>query len=287
MRREVRGSQKRAARKPALPGTGAERAFSFLEINERDEKPRRVGLTEIRGPYYTPVGPTYLEELLQVAGPYVDSFKFAGGAFSLFPRNVLQQLIEVAHRFNVAVSTGGFVERVLARDARLVDRYIRECADLGFDIIEISCGFITLPTEDWIRLIKRVQKSGLKPKPEVGIQFGAGAATDPSTLSQQGLHSVESAISNARRFLDLGVPIIMIESEGITESVTEWRNDVPERFAHALGLDKIMFEAADPEVFAWYIKRLRPRREPLRRSQPDHSTRNAAPRPLGARRPLG
>jgi len=46
----------------------------------------------------------------------------------------------------------------------------------------------------------------------------------------------------------------MIESEGITENVEPWRTDVPARVVRALGLDRVMFEAADPEVFAWYIK---------------------------------
>jgi phosphosulfolactate synthase (CoM biosynthesis protein A) len=46
----------------------------------------------------------------------------------------------------------------------------------------------------------------------------------------------------------------MIESEGITENVHTWRTDVIARFADALGLERLMFEAADPEVFAWYIK---------------------------------
>ena len=31
-----------------------ERAFSFLRVNERQQKPRTEGITEIRGPYYTP-----------------------------------------------------------------------------------------------------------------------------------------------------------------------------------------------------------------------------------------
>ncbi len=48
--------------------------------------------------------------------------------------------------------------------------------------------------------------------------------------------------------------MVMIESEGITESVAAWRTDVPAKFANALGLDRLMFEAADPEVFAWYVK---------------------------------
>jgi phosphosulfolactate synthase (CoM biosynthesis protein A) len=48
--------------------------------------------------------------------------------------------------------------------------------------------------------------------------------------------------------------MIMIESEGITENVEPWRTDVPAKVVQALGLEKVMFEAADPEVFEWYIK---------------------------------
>ena len=48
--------------------------------------------------------------------------------------------------------------------------------------------------------------------------------------------------------------MIMIESEGITEQVREWRTDVVARIVSELGLEKVMFEAADPDVFAWYIK---------------------------------
>ena len=46
----------------------------------------------------------------------------------------------------------------------------------------------------------------------------------------------------------------MIESEGITENVREWRTDIVARMIDALGLEHVMFEAADPAVFAWYIK---------------------------------
>lgn len=50
----------------------------------------------------------------------------------------------------------------------------------------------------------------------------------------------------------------MVESEGITESVESWRTDVPATFVNALGLNNVMFEAADPAVFAWYIKNYGP-----------------------------
>jgi phosphosulfolactate synthase (CoM biosynthesis protein A) len=34
--------------------------------------------------------------------------------------------------------------------------------------------------------------------------------------------------------------------------------DVPAKFVNARGLEKVMFEASDPQVFAWYIKNYGP-----------------------------
>ena len=234
------------------------RAFAFLHMNEREAKPRKRGLTEIRGPYYTPMGKRYLEDVLETMGDYVDSLKFAGGSFSLMPRAALKEIIDTAHRYQAQVSTGGFIEYVLTQGAEAVDRYIKECRDLGFDIIEISTGFITIPSDDWLRLVEQVQKAGVKAKPEVGIQFGAGGASRAEALAEEGMRDPHWAIQQARRFIEAGAYLIMIESEGITENVTPWRTEVAGQFAQALGLEKLMFEAADPEVFAWYIKNYGP-----------------------------
>nr|WP_047864206.1 phosphosulfolactate synthase [Rubrobacter aplysinae] len=104
-------------------------------MNEREEKLRQHGLTEIRGPYYSVVGKRYLSDVLETMGPYVDSLKFAGGAFTLMPEDALKE---------------------------------------------------------------------------------------------------------------------------ITESVQNWRTDVPAEVINSLGLKKVMFEAADPEVFEWYVKNYGP-----------------------------
>ena len=74
---------------------------------------------------------------------------------------------------------------------------------------------------------------------EVGTQFGAGG-------------------TGAAEELAAGAYMIMVESEGITESVWVWRTDVPAKFVNTLGLDAVMFAAADPAVFAWYIKHYGP-----------------------------
>lgn len=238
--------------------TQADRPFSFLRKNERQAKPRTRGITEIRGPYYSVLGRRYLEDVLETMGEYVDALKFAGGSFTLLPADALREIIELSHRHDVLVSTGGFIEYVLTQGQDAVDRYIQSCKNTGFDIIEISAGFITIPADDWLRLVEKVQKAGMKAKPEVGIQFGAGGTTTAEELEAEGTSDPDWAIAQANRFLEAGAYMIMIESEGITESVKDWRTDVISKIINGLGLEKVMFEAAEPEVFAWYVKNYGP-----------------------------
>jgi phosphosulfolactate synthase (CoM biosynthesis protein A) len=233
----------------------SERAFSQIPLNVRSKKPRSRGLTEIRGPYYSVMGRRYLEDILDTMHPYVDGLKFAGGSFALMPRDKVEEMIQLAHRHNVYVSTGGWIEHVLRYGASAVEKYLVEAKAIGFDVIELSAGFISMPDDDLLRLIEQVAKLGLKPKPELGIQFGAGGgATTAGELAAEGTRDAGWVIGRARACLDAGAHIIMIESEGITENVETWRTDVVARIIDALGSEKFMFEAADPLVFEWYVK---------------------------------
>src|SRR5260221_6398508 len=108
-------------------GDDDKRGFPFLRVNQREPKPRRRGITEIRGPYYTPMGKRYLADILETMGVYVDSLKFAGGSFALMPARAVKELIELCHAHEVTVSTGGFIERVLAAGPEVVPRYIEGC----------------------------------------------------------------------------------------------------------------------------------------------------------------
>lgn len=235
-----------------------ERSFAFLPINERGRKPRTAGITEMRGPYYAPVGKRYLEDIFETMGAYIDIFKFSGGSFSLMPAQAVKDLIDLCHEHDVLVSTGGFIERVLTHGPGMVDRYLEECRETGFDIVEVSDGFISVPLDDLVAIVGKVHELGMKAKPEIGIQFGAGGASSVGELEAEGTIDPSQAIRAARRYLDAGAHLIMVESEGITENVRSWRTDVVAKIVNELGLGKVMFEAADPEVFSWYIKNFGP-----------------------------
>src|SRR5207253_10253234 len=90
-----------------------ERAFGFLRTNDRGSKPRKHGISEIRGPYYSALGKRYLEDLLETRGTYVDALKFAGGSVSLMPRDALKELVSQCHDDHVLVSTRGSPEHVV------------------------------------------------------------------------------------------------------------------------------------------------------------------------------
>jgi len=234
-----------------------EDGFGFIRHNSRPSKPRKLGVTEIRGPYYSVMGKRYLQDVLETMGHHVDGLKFAGGSFSLFPEDKLRELIDLAHEYHVYISTGGWIEHVLTQSDphSAVDRYLRRCKSLGLDVIEISTGFLSIPPDDWLRLVDTVQKAGLIAKPEIGIQFGAGGDTEAGELASIGTSDPSKVVEMGERFIrDAGVERIMIESEGITENVKNWRTDVIRSILRELPPDKVMFEAADPKVFNWYIR---------------------------------
>jgi phosphosulfolactate synthase (CoM biosynthesis protein A) len=163
-------------------GMQAERAFDFLRPNPRSAKPRHEGLTAIRGSYYSVMGPRYLADVLETMGGWVESLKFAGDSFTLMPRRSLRELIELCHRHEVTVSTGGFIERVLTQGAGAVDHYIRECRELGFDIIELSSGFITLPTAYRRQhgASSHARRLQLRGTPHCGCPHGSTARSSPA-----------------------------------------------------------------------------------------------------------
>jgi phosphosulfolactate synthase (CoM biosynthesis protein A) len=231
------------------------KAFDFLNINELPPKPRKKGIVEIRGPYYTPVTFSYLKSLLEDWGEYFDGFKFAGGSQRLLDYEKVKAIIKLCHDHNVYVSTGGMIERVIIQGEKAVEKYLEECKSLEFDVVEISSGFIEMPISYKARLIKEVQKRSMKAKPEVSIMKGAGGGTHVIGYEIE-TRSLEDFLSECKILLDNGADMLMIESEGLTEDLPpeKWRIDVIKLLIEKFGYEKLMFEAADPPVFKWYLK---------------------------------
>lgn len=229
-------------------------SFDFVPRAYRPQKPRSVGLTEVRGPYYSTYGTRHLSDILEVAGQWIDGVKWAGGSFALIPREQVRAFSDLAHEHDAYISSGGWIETVLRYGPDAVEKYLKEAKEVGFDVIEISAGFISVPTSGLLRLVEQVKKAGLKAKPELGIQFGSGGDSTEAELAAEGKKDVGDLVDRANKALNAGADIIMIESEGITENVVDWNTSAVASIINGVGLEKVMFEAADPLVFEWYVK---------------------------------
>lgn len=229
-------------------------SFSFVPRAWRPAKPRKVGMTEIRLPYYSTYGTRHLADVLEVAGQWVDGVKWAGGSFALLPPEQVRAMNDLAHQHDAYVSTGGWIETVLRYGPEAVAKYLAEARELGFDVIEISAGFVTMPLDGMLRLIEQVKKAGFKAKPELGIQFGSGGDSGEAELAAEGHKDIGDLVKRVERVLDAGADIVMIESEGITENVVKWNTAPAAAVINGVGTEHVMFEAADPPVFEWYVK---------------------------------
>lgn len=248
------------------------RSFSFVDLKELPDKPRKTGLTEVRGPYYEAFTVKQLKHLLSTWGHYIDGFKFAGGTQSLLPAKIVKAFTDLAHQHQVYVNTGGFIERIVIQNPKNVDEYLNETKELGFDVVEVSSGMFEHPNDfklkDQIDIVKKVEKIGLKPKPEITIMSGVGGGSKEFGYSEKikSVKSVKDLIEEGKRFFDVGAYMLMVESEGITEGIEnpkDWRSDVIFALIEKFGHEKLMFEVSPEDdearkTFKWYLKNVSP-----------------------------
>ena len=67
-----------------------------------------------------------------------------------------------------------------------VEKYIAEAKALGFDIVEVSSGFISLPTDDWLRLMDAVPKPGSRQSRSSGFNSVRAARRQPPNWQPKG-----------------------------------------------------------------------------------------------------
>ncbi|KGP63208.1 phosphosulfolactate synthase [Legionella norrlandica] len=250
----------------------SERSFNFVDIKNLPPKPRKIGLIEIRGAYYEAFTVKQFKSLLATWGYYIDGFKFAGGVQGLLEPKVVKEFTDIAHKHNVYVNTGGFIERIVIQDPKNVDKYLNETKELGFDVVEVSSGMFEHPDDfklkDQIEVVKKIVKLGLKAKPEITIMSGVGGGSKELDYAKhvKAVKTVQHMIEEGERFFDAGAYMLMVESEGITEGIKNaknWRDDVIFALIDKFGYDKLMFEVSPEddearETFKWYLKNVSP-----------------------------
>ncbi|RAL26577.1 phosphosulfolactate synthase [Thermoflavimicrobium daqui] len=130
----------------------------------RNKKPRITGITSLidRG-----MGLYSFEELLQLAGDYIDFIKLGFGTAAITPTDILQKKIALARQYQVDLYPGGTFFEVACEHGN-VTTYFKTVKHFGFRWVEISDGTIeiTLQKRSW--MIQQAISHGLKVITEIG-----------------------------------------------------------------------------------------------------------------------
>ena len=135
-----------------------------MPVAGRAIKPRAAGLTMVidKG-----MGAAATEDLLELAGPYIDLLKLAFGTTAFYSKPVLERKLRLASDAGVLVYPGGtFLEVAVAQDRGIA--FLDRAAALGFRLIEISDGTIEMSAHTRYTLMEHATRLNLKVLTEVG-----------------------------------------------------------------------------------------------------------------------
>lgn len=243
---------------------------TFFEEEDRPEKPRRYGVTEMRGPYFSLLSQNLLQDIFESSGQFVDGLKFAGGSHSLMSRSYIKEVTSMARKHEVYVSTGDWAEHLLRKGPSAFQEYINECKQLGFDTIEIDSGSLGVSEETLLRYVRLVKSGGLRAKPLFSVKFNKsdiprntdrafGSYVIPAPRTSELVEDVNLLIRRAERCLEAGADMIMIDADDVCRQADSLRADIIAKIIGRLGLEKTMFETSDFKTTEWFIKQYGPR----------------------------
>ncbi|XP_065879728.1 protein HEAT-STRESS-ASSOCIATED 32 [Euphorbia lathyris] len=242
----------------------------YDDDEDRPEKPRRFGVTEIRSPQYSLLNQHRLQDVFESMGQFVDGLKFSGGSHSLMPKSLVKEVIDMAHQHDVYVSTGDWAEHLLHKGPSAFKEYIEECRSMGFDTIELNVGSLGVPEETILRYVRLIKSGGLRAKPlfaakikksdvPIGGNRAYGAYLPPMPQSSELIEDVDLLIRRAERCLEAGADMIMIDADDICRDADSLRADVIAKIIGRLGLEKTMFESSSARTAEWFVKRYGPK----------------------------
>ena len=209
-------------------------AFNFLPAHPGRslEKPRRTGLT-MTIDAGIPIGRA--NDMLELAGPYVDIAKIKTGSARLYDAEYLMRKISLYNSNGLDVFPGGqFLEYVLFRGGqKAIPRYFEEARRLGFSAVEISDNVVPLSDTERSHLIAQAVAADLKVFGEVGSKEDA---TDAATL----IHQAELS-------LNAGASLILVEAAEFIENGNV-NHDLLTSLTAELDMSRVLIELPGPWI---------------------------------------
>ena len=214
----------------------------FLALPDRTDKPRRHGITHVIDKGLS-VGQAH--DVIGVAGPFIDVWKFGWGTAYLDPG--LPGKLAVLARNGVLACLGGTLLEV-AYAQRRVEPFLDWAQESGVDCVEVSCGAVEMPRADKDDLIGRCA--------ERFVVVAEVGAKDPAHRPVP-----REWAEDALRDLEAGATWVVTEGResgtvGLYDPAGAIRTDVLDAVLRAVDPETLVFEAPHKDQQAALIRRL-------------------------------
>lgn len=209
---------------------------------------REIGVSPLP-PRTSPFDPGYdpvtLESHLEQSWHLISSLKISMACWQVANEIATRKKIDAARRWNVPVCTGGGPFEVAVYFKKLPE-YLDLCAEIGVTGIEAGMGFIDNAL-DQKEIVRMAFDRGLTVQFEIGEKHGGSFTED----------IVKELIDQGKKWLDAGAEKIVIEGResaqnvGLFDGKGKLNPAFAERFVHAYGMERTVFEAPNkPSQFA-------------------------------------
>ncbi|CAM8980418.1 unnamed protein product [Rhodiola kirilowii] len=208
---------------------------SFYDDEDRPEKPRRFGVTEMSSPgigHGSLFGQGVLQDIFETMGQFVDGLRISEGSSSLMAKKeLIKEITNMAHKHDVYVSTSDWADHLLQTHPSAFKDYVEECKLLGLDTIELNAGLFGVSEDTLLRYVRLVKTGGLRAKPQFSVKFNKsdipagrdrafGAYVFPAPRSSEVVEDVDFMIRRAERCMEAGADMTMF---GASDARTaEW-----------------------------------------------------------------
>ena len=142
----------------------AKRAFSFLDMPSRSEKPRVNGLTMCidQG-----LGFNFVKDLLEISADYIDLWKLGWTTTQLQPLALVKRKISLLRSHHISVCNGGTLLELSEHQGKSTE-FFKELVEMGCDSTEISSGSSEINPSRIVELIGEAKSHSLRVFCEVG-----------------------------------------------------------------------------------------------------------------------
>ncbi len=205
-----------------------------MPVKGRSTKPRDKGLTMVIDKH---MGLFRLQDLIQIAGEYIDVVKLTFGTSAFYSGDLLREKNRLLNEAGIDVMPGGTFCEVAVWQGKL-EAYLARARELEFSAVEISDGTIEMDLDTRKATIGRALEEGFKVYTEVGKK-------DPKeAISLEETHRLirEDAASGAFKVIiearEAGKGVGIFDKDGKIK-----QDEMEDIIGGVDDLDRIMWEA--------------------------------------------